>query len=410
MIIYQTKKHVESLSSNCIGVTGDNLAHTQEFYIKDIYDGSLTYSIHLRFADGSVNTVVPDSVQHDGEGTGLRWVVKKNDIFMHGYFELQIEGRNDEGLVFQTEIIELYADESIPVEDKQYENPNSETLKLRDETYGLIQTLSEQQTKLEENAKLLEQYDLDNKLDDKNGVIKFNHIADYAVTTQKLDDGAVTREKIEYEAVGEEELSPELLEKINSKLSDLDNVVQTKHIADKAVTNDKIANSAITGMKIASSAVSGNNIANNQINSLHIIDGQITKAKLSSDVTDLFDAKYNASNIEEGTGSFIIEGQEDKIKSATFEYQRVGQWVTVFAEIKFLRFDITTSTNFCTLRGLPYVSAYAKMPREMCITNNERELVWAVQSNSNELLLWAIDAKYILNNENLSFSFRYKKS
>ena len=187
---------------------------------------------------------------------------------------------------------------------------------------------------------------------------------------------------------------------VNKKLDDTNGVVQTSHIA----------NGAITGMKIASNAVSGGNIANNQIGTDHIIDGKITKAKLSSDVTDLFDAKYNASNIEEGTGSFIIEGQEDKIKSATFEYQRVGQWVTVFAEIKFLRFDITTSTNFCTLRGLPYVSAYAKVPREMCITNNERELVWAVQSNSNEVLLWAIDAKYILNNESLSFSFRYKKS
>ena len=62
MIIFQTKKPVENLSTNCVGVTGDNLANTQEFYIKGIFDSSLVYSIHLRFADGSVNTIIPDTV------------------------------------------------------------------------------------------------------------------------------------------------------------------------------------------------------------------------------------------------------------------------------------------------------------------------------------------------------------
>ena len=163
---------------------------------------------------------------------------------MHGYFEFQIEGRNDEGLVFQPEIIELYADESIPVEDKEYENPNSETLKLRDETYGLMQTLSEQQTKLEENAKLLEQYDLDNKLDDKNGVIKFNHIADYAVTSQKLDDGAVTRDKIEYEAVGEEEIADGAI--TTKKLSD-----ELKSAIDACCEKEIVGNENYNLLKIS---------------------------------------------------------------------------------------------------------------------------------------------------------------
>lgn len=63
---------------------------------------------------------------------------QKNDIFMHGYFELQLEGRGENGYVFQTQIVTLYADESIPIEDKEYLNPNSETLKLREETQKLL--------------------------------------------------------------------------------------------------------------------------------------------------------------------------------------------------------------------------------------------------------------------------------
>ena len=151
MIIFKGKTPVDCIQSDCVGVTGDNIAYTQEFYIKGISDESITYTIHLRFSDGSVNSVIPDVVVADGEGTAIRWIIKENDIFKHGYFEVQLEGRNKPGLVWQTEIVTLYADESLPVEDKAYENPNSETLKLRQEAYEML--------------KKLEEYDLDNKAD-----------------------------------------------------------------------------------------------------------------------------------------------------------------------------------------------------------------------------------------------------
>ena len=151
MIIFKGKTPVDCIQSDCVGVTGDNIAYTQEFYIKGISDESITYTIHLRFSDGSVNSVIPDVVVADGEGTAIRWIIKENDIFKHGYFEVQLEGRNKPGLVWQTEIVTLYADESLLVEDKAYENPNSETLKLRQEAYEML--------------KKLEEYDLDNKAD-----------------------------------------------------------------------------------------------------------------------------------------------------------------------------------------------------------------------------------------------------
>ena len=138
MIIYEMKKPIECYDTDCVGVTGDNIAYTQYFYIKGVSDDSISYTLHLRFADGSVNSITPDNAVPDGEGTEIRWIVKKNDIFKHGYFELQIEGRNKFGLVFQTEIVRLYADESLPVEDKEYANPNSETVKLREEAYAAL--------------------------------------------------------------------------------------------------------------------------------------------------------------------------------------------------------------------------------------------------------------------------------
>lgn len=523
MIIFQTKKPVESLSSNCIGVTGDNLAHTQEFYIKGVYDSTITYSLHLRFADGSVNTVVPDSVQHDGEGTGLRWVVKKNDIFMHGYFELQIEGRNEEGLVFQTEIVELYADESIPIEDKEYENPNSETLKLRDEAYKAMQTLTEQQAKIDETAQLLEQYDLSKKLDDEVGVIKTPHIGEEAITSEKISSGAVTSDKIEYGAVGEEELNSELLEKINSKADEatmlealstkLDNAeggVQTEHIASKAITSDKIANGAITSMKIANNAVSSSCIAENQINSGHltsgcitsvklsdevrqsidskagkastlsgygitdaytktetdtalsgkldntegavtteniadkavatdkiadsaitsrklaknavsanniasyqigadhIISGNITSDKLSDEVKQSISSKYDASNVETGTGTLTPhESHVSKINTATFEYQKVGDWVNLHIYVDLKAFTPASGESLM-LSGLPYVCKNSVNPREMCVSTQKKQMLWAIASNSTSLTLLFFDTSAFVANEKLSFSLRYK--
>ena len=128
MIIYDKRKPKTFDGANCVGTTGENLAETQEFLIRGMCDITVDYFIHLRFADGSVNSVIPDSTAIDETGTKLVWKVRKNDIFMHGYFELQLEGRGENGYVFQTQIVTLYADESIPIEDKEYLNPNSDTL------------------------------------------------------------------------------------------------------------------------------------------------------------------------------------------------------------------------------------------------------------------------------------------
>lgn len=165
MITYNLRKPAETNAENCVGVMGENNSFTARFLIRELVDNNLSFSIHLRFADGSVNTVVPDEVSVDDTGTTIIWNVKKNDIFVHGFFEMQIEGRKSDDYVFQTEIVRMYADESIPIEDKEYENPNSETLKLREEAYDFLCELKIQQDKLDENMKLLLATDITTKAD-----------------------------------------------------------------------------------------------------------------------------------------------------------------------------------------------------------------------------------------------------
>lgn len=165
IITYNLRTPVETGANNSVGVTGENNSYTAKFLIGELSDKNLTFRIHLRFADGSVNTVVPDEVSVDDAGTLIVWNVKKTDIFIHGFFELQIEGRKSDDYVFQTEIVRMYADESIPVEDKGYENPNSETIKLREEAYEFLCELKLQQDRLDENMKLLLATDITSKAD-----------------------------------------------------------------------------------------------------------------------------------------------------------------------------------------------------------------------------------------------------
>ncbi|RHD22099.1 hypothetical protein DW802_09680 [Ruminococcus bromii] len=179
MIIYDRRKPKNFDGANCVGITGENLAETQEFLIRGMCDITVDYTIHLRFADGSVNSVIPDSTAIDETGTKLVWKVRKNDIFMHGYFELQLEGRGENGYVFQTQIVTLYADESIPIEDKEYLNPNSETLKLREETQKLLDETKLCRTEIDKTKKLIEQSDITKKEDNLNKVSDSSQITDY---------------------------------------------------------------------------------------------------------------------------------------------------------------------------------------------------------------------------------------
>lgn len=378
MIIYQMKKPIECYDTDCVGVTGDNIAYTQYFYIKGVSDNSISYTLHLRFADGSVNSVTPDIVRLDGEGTEISWIVKKNDIFMHGYFEVQIEGRNKLGLVFQTEIVRLYADESLPVEDKEYENPNSETIRLREEAYSALEEIKKQQAQIEKNAEKIKQTDLDNKAD------KATTLAGYGITdgenigNKVTDKSKITDEDANYPSIGYlheyyYDFS-EVDDALSGKLDNTEGSVTTDNIASKAITNEKIANGAITALKLANNAVSGSNIAQNQISTNHLQSGAVTADKLADEVKKSINSKYDSSNVETGSGELTVYTQSaidsELIKSCEFKYQKFGEVVDIFFNIVFN----AGSFSYLQFTGLPFVpDIISNQNRQISVTSKNTQ-------------------------------------
>lgn len=295
MIIYDKRKPKTFDGANCVGITGENLAETQEFLIRGMCDITVDYFIHLRFADGSVNSVIPDSTAIDETGTKLVWKVRKNDIFMHGYFELQLEGRGENGYVFQTQIVTLYADESIPIEDKEYLNPNSETLKLREETQKLLDETKLCRTEIDKTKKLIEQSDITKKEDNSNKVSDSSQITDY---TRNYPS-------IKY-------LTDNYWDSANSYSSDeVDILLNAK--ADNKTLNERLVR---MDMSIGS--------------------------------------KYDSANIESGTSKLTpYSTVTNKIKSASCMYKTIGDVVIVSATVKMNAVSLA-GNSMCPLIDLPY--------------------------------------------------------
>lgn len=295
MIIYDKRKPKTFDGANCVGTTGENLAETQEFLIRGMCDITVDYFIHLRFADGSVNSVIPDSTAIDETGTKLVWNVRKNDIFMHGYFELQLEGRGENGYVFQTQIVTLYADESIPIEDKEYLNPNSETLKLREETQKLLDETKLCRTEIDKTKKLIEQSDITKKEDNLNKVSDSSQITDY---TQNYPS-------IKY-------LTDNYWDSADSYSSDeVDILLNAK--ADNKTLNERLVR---MDMSIGS--------------------------------------KYDSANIESGTSKLTpYSTVTNKIKSASCMYKTIGDVVIVSATVKMNAVSLA-GNSMCPLIDLPY--------------------------------------------------------
>ncbi len=295
MIIYDKRKPKTFDGANCVGITGENLAETQEFLIRGMCDITVDYFIHLRFADGSVNSVIPDSTAIDETGTKLVWKVRKNDIFMHGYFELQLEGRGENGYVFQTQIVTLYADESIPIEDKEYLNPNSETLKLREETQKLLDETKLCRTEIDKTKKLIEQSDITKKEDNSNKVSDSSQITDY---TQNYPS-------IKY-------LTDNYWDSADSYSSDEVDILLN------AKADNKTLNERLTRMDIS------------------------------------IGSKYDSANIESGTSKLTpYSTVTNKIKSASCMYKTIGDVVIVSATVKMNAVSLA-GNSMCPLIDLPY--------------------------------------------------------
>lgn len=334
MIIYDKRKPKTFDGANCIGITGENLATTQEFLISGMNDITVDYYIHLRFADGSVNSVIPDSVTVDKSGIKIVWKVKKNDIFMHGYFELQLEGRGENGYVFQTQIVTLYADESIPIEDKEYLNPNSETLKLREEVQKNLDETKNQQSKIDENRKIIEQSNLSlkenisNKIEDRRQIV--NQSENYP--SIKYLETYYLPATMSYEC------------------DELDEMFAAK--ADKATTIDGY------GITDAYTKATVKLLLAGKLDAMSF-DSEPTLNSpcylTSGTVYSALTKKFDNSNIETGKGNLapaqaIYDGYE-----GSFNYVKIGKIVTVALNIT----TLIAGKNYVQFSGLPYTALTA---------------------------------------------------
>lgn len=350
MIIYDKRKPKTFDGANCIGITGENLATTQEFLINGMNDITVDYYIHLRFADGSVNSVIPDSVTVNKSGTKIVWKVKKNDIFMHGYFELQLEGRGENGYVFQTQIVTLYADESIPIEDKEYLNPNSETLKLREEVQKNLDETKNQQSKIDENRKIIEQSNLSlkenisNKIEDRRQIV--NQSENYP--SIKYLETYYLPATMSYEC------------------DELDEMFAAK--ADKATTlagygiTDAYTKTTVKTLLASKLDAMSFDSEPKQNSPCYLTSGTVYSALTK---------KFDSSNIETGKGNLapvqaIYDGYE-----GSFNYVKIGKIVTVALNIT----TLIAGKNYVQFAGLPFKAMTASKLSSIAVYTTNNKLV-----------------------------------
>lgn len=377
MIIYNKRKPKAFDGANCIGVTGENLAETQEFLINGITDITADYRIHLRFADGSVNSIIPDSTTVDRLGTKIVWKVKKNDIFMHGYFELQLEGRGENGSIFQTQIVTLYADESIPIEDREYLNPNSETLRLREEMLKTLTEAKNQQAKIDENRKIIEQSNLSlkenisNKLENRQQIVNqsenypsIKYLEAYYLPASKsygrdeLDgmfaakaDRATTLDGYGItDTYTQSQIKTKLEQKLNKMPFDSEPTLNSPcYLTSGAVYNALLNKANSSDVKTSVKSLSNAIKSKADINAVNALNEYVEQNAAA------INGKYDSSNVEVGKGELtpaqaIYDGCE-----GSFNYSKIGKTVTVALNIT----TLVAGKNYVQFAGLPFMAMTA---------------------------------------------------
>ena len=332
-----------------IGITGENLVNEVEFTVNGFAGKNITAAIHLRFSDGSVNSVAPQSVKVINNSTCLMWKISKNDIFCHGWVEVQLELRDGERLL-QTEIIRLFAGESLPIEDKEYNNPNSETLALRDEVQKLWAKTAEQNEKIEKNKRVIEQSDLSLKEDKKNkAVVKRDVTAQSYASVEYLNNYYYDAEEVDRQIT---ELDKTVTMKINLKADKADTLsgYGITDAYDKTYLNKALNNKLIKmPFDTAPKENSPNYITSGTLySSVNTLNQTIAKNKTAAE--SAIAAKYDSSNVESGTGSLtpgqaIYDGNE-----GSFNYVKNGRVVTVSVNIT----KLVADKSYIQMAGLPF--------------------------------------------------------
>lgn len=351
MIIFNKEKYEGIAAEDNAGIVGENLVSKVEFTVNDFVGKNTIAAIHLRFKDGSVNTVAPQTVKTVNNSTYIMWKIGKNDIFCHGWVEVQLELREEE-TTLQTDIVRLFAGESIPIEDKGFTNPNSETLALRDETKKCWDKIAEQNKQIKNNIKVIADSDITLKEEKANKV------------TLKAD---VTEES--YPSVAYLENYYYDYDDVDDEIQNLKSSVDTK-LNLKADKADTLAGYGITD---AYDKTYINRSLNNKLNKMpfdtvpaanspnYVTSGTVynsvnslrqTVVQNKADIEKSLANKYDAANNEIGSGELspaqtIYEGSE-----GNFVYAKNGDAVTVSVNITSMLAD----KNYLQMSGLPFPS------------------------------------------------------
>lgn len=379
MIIFNKEKYEGIAAEDNAGIVGENLVSKVEFTVNDFVGKNTIAAIHLRFKDGSVNTVAPQTVKTVNNSTYIMWKIGKNDIFCHGWVEVQLELREEE-TTLQTDIVRLFAGESIPIEDKGFTNPNSETLALRDEAKKCWDKIAEQNKQIENNIKVIADSDITLKEE------KANKVTLKADVTEESYPSVAYLENYYYDYDDVDDKIQNLKSSIDTKLNLKANKADTlagygitdaydKTYLDKALRDklNKMPFDTVPKENSPNYITSGT--LYNSVNSL-----RQTVVQNKADIEKSLANKYDSSNIESGSGELspaltIYEGSAGK-----FVYVKNGKVVTVSVNITSMLAD----KHYFQMSGLPYAA------------KNESKLSsWSVYSTANKLRNVKIDGSWI---------------
>ena len=351
MIIFNKEKYEGIAAEDNAGIVGENLVSKVEFTVNGFVGKNTIAAIHLRFKDGSVNTVAPQTVKTVNNSTYIMWKIGKNDIFCHGWVEVQLELREEE-TTLQTDIVRLFAGESIPIEDKGFTNPNSETLALRDETKKCWDKIAEQNKQIENNIKVIADSDITLKEE------KANKVTLKADVTEESYPSVAYLENYYYDYDDVDDKIQNLKSSVDTKLNLKADKADTlagygiTDAYDKTYINrslnyklDKKPFDAVPTVNSPNYVTSGT--VYNSVNSL-----RQTVVQNKADIEKSLANKYDAANNEIGSGELspaqtIYEGSE-----GNFVYAKNGDAVTVSVNITSMLAD----KNYLQMSGLPFPS------------------------------------------------------
>ena len=348
MIIFNKEKYEGIAAEDNAGIVGENLVSKVEFTVNGFVGKNTIAAIHLRFKDGSVNTVAPQTVKTVNNSTYIMWKIRKNDIFCHGWVEVQLELREEE-TTLQTDIVRLFAGESIPIEDKGFTNPNSETLALRDEAKKCWDKIAEQNKQIENNIKVIADSDITLKEE------KANKVTLKADVTEESYPSVAYLENY-YNDVDDEiqNLKSSIDTKLNLKADKADTLAGygITDAYDKTYINRSLnlkldKRPFDTEPKYNSPNYITSGTVYNSVNSL-----RQTVVQNKADIEKSLANKYDAANNEIGSGE-LSPGQTIYEGSAgNFVYAKNGDVVTVSVNITSMLADKT----YLQMTGLPFPS------------------------------------------------------